>query len=694
MANKDFKVKNGLDIQTPLPVSMGGTGQTSTTNTLNALLPSQAGNTNKVLASDGTNTTWVAQAIAYQRGGTASRPVSPTVGDLYYNTDYNYFESYTTNGWFPIAAAPGIPTGVTATDQPSGRAFNNGQMSVAFTPNSNGGAASSFIVTPSPTTSPSTFTGGSSPISVTGLASSTQYTYTVQATSPYGTSSASSASSGVTATTVPQAPTIGTATAGDAQASVTFTANATGGSAITSYIVTSSPGNITASGASSPLTVTGLTNGTAYTFTVTATNANGTSAASAASSSVTPNPDPSFITLASGMYGIRAAAINTNNNNTQYFVTAPTNNTYAVSLVLDNNGDVSANPSLSNFYTGNTGSGGIGFDSSNNWYVGQGFAESSGNNNKNASIAKYNSSNVLQWYTRLNYGNTEEFYHIAVSSAGNCYATGYMYNTETFSYNGIIAKCNSSGTGQWSYRTTNPSFLRKLTLDSSENVFVVTNANTGARFTKINSSGTHQWSQLFSSASSAAYDIKVDSSGNIYVFGGVGSSAWLSKHDSTGALTWQRTLTGTSSISASALCLDSSGNIYVTGYTTDNSVGKAVIAKYNNSGTIQWQRYLSTSADTNIYSYDISINSTGTFVVIAGQYSTTGFVAKLPTDGSKTGTYSLSGTWTYAAANLTDAAGSMTMSSSSVSLTSGNGLSTTTNPSTGNYGYSFSKVTL
>ena len=68
MANKDFKVKNGLDIQSPLPVSMGVTGQTSTTNSLNSLLPSQAGNQNKVLASDGTNTTWVAQAVAYQRG--------------------------------------------------------------------------------------------------------------------------------------------------------------------------------------------------------------------------------------------------------------------------------------------------------------------------------------------------------------------------------------------------------------------------------------------------------------------------------------------------------------------------------------------------------------------------------------------------------------------------------------------------
>ena len=84
-------------------------------------------------------------------------------------------------------------------------------------------------------------------------------------------------------------PTIGTATAGDGQASVTFTApTSTGGAAITGYTVTSSPGGFTGTGSSSPITVTGLTNGTAYTFTVTATNSAGTSAASAASNAVTP----------------------------------------------------------------------------------------------------------------------------------------------------------------------------------------------------------------------------------------------------------------------------------------------------------------------------------------------------------------------------------------------------------------------
>jgi hypothetical protein len=301
MANKDFKVKNGLDIQTPLPVSMGGTGQTSTTNTLNSLLPTQDGNNNKVLATDGTNTTWVAQATAYQRGGTASRPASPTAGDLYYNTDTNIFEQYTSLGWFAIAVAPSAPTSVVATNSGSGRAFNNGSASVAFSAGTSGGAPSSFVLTPTPTTSPSTFTSTSSPITATNLASSTQYTYTVTASSAYGTSAASSASTGVTATTVPAAPSVSASGAAES-AIITITPGATGGSAITEYSIISNPATTTQTTSSTTYTFTGLTDGTAYTFTATATNTNGTSASSSASNSVTPfsfTPEGAYDALAS-----------------------------------------------------------------------------------------------------------------------------------------------------------------------------------------------------------------------------------------------------------------------------------------------------------------------------------------------------------------------------------------------------------
>ena len=91
------------------------------------------------------------------------------------------------------------------------------------------------------------------------------------------------------ASAVPGVPTIGVATAGNARATVNFTAPASnGGSAITSYTATSSPGNFTATGSVSPLVVLGLTNGTAYNFTVNATNAIGAGAVSSSSNSVIP----------------------------------------------------------------------------------------------------------------------------------------------------------------------------------------------------------------------------------------------------------------------------------------------------------------------------------------------------------------------------------------------------------------------
>lgn len=99
------------------------------------------------------------------------------------------------------------------------------------------------------------------------------------------------------AATAPGAPAIGTASAGNAQATVSFTPPASnGGAAITTYTVTATDhtsaaqGGQTATGTGSPVTVTGLTNGDSYTFTVTATNSAGTGPASSPSSAVTPEP--------------------------------------------------------------------------------------------------------------------------------------------------------------------------------------------------------------------------------------------------------------------------------------------------------------------------------------------------------------------------------------------------------------------
>jgi hypothetical protein len=89
--------------------------------------------------------------------------------------------------------------------------------------------------------------------------------------------------------TVPGAPTGVAAKAGDHSATVSFSPPASdGGDPVNYYTVTASPGGRTATGITSPITLTGLTDGTSYTFTVTATNAVGTGPASAPSGAVTP----------------------------------------------------------------------------------------------------------------------------------------------------------------------------------------------------------------------------------------------------------------------------------------------------------------------------------------------------------------------------------------------------------------------
>jgi hypothetical protein len=124
--------------------------------------------------------------------------------------------------------------------------------------------------------------------SVTSLTNGQSYDFEVVAQNGVGTSTASNIASS-TPYTIPSVPTGVSATAGNAEATISFTPGSNGGSSILYYTVVSTPSNISASSTGSPIVVSGLSNGQAYTFTVSATNVAGTSGNSSSSNSATPS---------------------------------------------------------------------------------------------------------------------------------------------------------------------------------------------------------------------------------------------------------------------------------------------------------------------------------------------------------------------------------------------------------------------
>ncbi len=230
-----------------------------------------------------------------------------------------------------VNTSVGVPTIGTA------MASGVAQASVAFTPPA---VAGSFPITSYTVTStPGSFTatGASSPLTVSGLTGGTSYTFTVTATNSQSqTSVASAASNTIIAYTAPAAPTGVVAADGDAQATISFTApNSNDGAAIASYTVTANPGAITATGSTSPITVTGLNNGISYTFTVTATNSHSlTGASSTASSAVIPSGSTTWNGTA-WSNGLPSAAANVEiAGNLTYAQWGPA--TSVVKLIVDN----------------------------------------------------------------------------------------------------------------------------------------------------------------------------------------------------------------------------------------------------------------------------------------------------------------------------------------------------------------------
>ena len=343
----------------------------------------------------------------------------------------------------------------------------------------------------------------------------------------------------------------------------------------------------------------------------------------------------------------------------------------------------------------------VAFDSSDNVYI-VGETASAGAGGDDMVLAKYNPSGVIQFQKTLGGSTTDRGRAVAVDSANNVYMAGSQYNSGAGGAETLVAKFTSAGVIQWQKSLGSASYdvAEGVAFDSSYNVYVVGNGYNTATgifdilLAKYSNSGSLEWQRFLGIADIGDYDyglaIAIDGSNNIYIAGhsetntAGGLDFLLAKYNTSGSLQWQRRLGGSSSDYSNSVAVDSSGNVFIFGYTSSTTKNAFLIAKYDSSGTIQWQRTLESSVAETGMSIKIDKDDA---IVVMGTTRSTGpggrafLAARLPSDGSLTGTYSLNGVnMVYSAsslaastsdltegpANLTGSTTTLTLSSSSM----------------------------
>lgn len=283
-------------------------------------------------------------------------------------------------------------------------------------------------------------------------------------------------------------------------------------------------------------------------------------------------------------------------------------------------------------------------------------AGASGGSNTDGLILKYDTTGALQWQRNLGGTGLEYFLDVGIDSSENVYVTGRTDSQGGGGGGGaqLTAKYNSSGVLQWQ-RTLDgalatPEQGSKIAVDSSGNVHSVgytgnlaAGAQVGYLITKYNTSGTIQWQRGFTAgAFNYGQGAAVDSSGNVY-FAGYGATdvvytAYLGKYNSAGTLQWQRALSTPANFClGTGLAVDSSANVYMTGYGTLSGNEQSWIAKYDTNGTFLWVRGI--SGGSNNYAPNIYVDNYGYILVTLDKGSTNQFL-RLLGDGSDIGNFS------------------------------------------------------
>ncbi len=247
-------------------------------------------------------------------------------------------------------------------------------------------------------------------------------------------------------------------------------------------------------------------------------------------------------------------------------------------------------------------------------------------------VGKYNSSGIMQWIKQFGNSTKQGGNGITTDSDRNIYIVGYTHgeldgNTNYGEYDIFVMKYSHEGIKQWTrqFGTSRGDVAYDIAADTLNNIYVTgytqyeLDGNTFAGdwdlfVIKYNKDGTRQWTRQFGTTElDVGSRITTDSSGNIYVTGYTygnfegninsgGIDVLIFKYNSSGVMQWAQQLGTEYFDNAYGISTDSIGNVYVTGYTSGNldgntSAGEAdlFVVKYDSNGIKQWTRQIGTS---------------------------------------------------------------------------------------------------
>jgi uncharacterized delta-60 repeat protein len=223
--------------------------------------------------------------------------------------------------------------------------------------------------------------------------------------------------------------------------------------------------------------------------------------------------------------------------------------------------------------------------------------------------AKYDAAGVQVWRARYNGAENgdDRAFAIAVDVSGNVYVTGESWGSDKH-YDYATIKYSSTGEEQWEarYNGTGNSDdnAAAIAVDPAGNVYVTGSSVGSGPYSdyatiKYNAAGAEQWVACYNGPGDSddhATALVVDPAGNVYVTGGSGPSFDLTdyatvKYNSAGKVLWAHRYNGpgNSSDKATAIALDSVGNVFVTGSSRGTGANDDYATiKYNSAGTEQW----------------------------------------------------------------------------------------------------------